>query len=238
MTETTLYHRIRMDKGALSEQVARQIVDLITTRQLEAGSRLPPLDELTGYLGVSRTATREAIKLLEAWGVVAVKHGVGTFVSELAEDTLTIPIKVSAERSEETVRNLQQVREALEPDIAAIAARNAKPEHIQEMEEALHRMDRALDNPDEYIEADMAFHLALARATGNDLFLIVLHPVIDLLRDGMRLVCPTPGATERGQTFHRTIVEHVKAGQADHARQTMQSHLDQVWLDMQSRLDK
>lgn len=238
MEESTLYQPVRTDKGALSDQVARQIIDLIVSRQLEVGSRLPPLQELTKHLGVSRTAVREAIKLLDAWGAVTVKHGVGTFVAGLAEDALTIPFKMSAERSEETIRDLHQVREALEPDIAAIAADNVRSEHIEEMEEALRRMDQALDNPDEYIQADLAFHSTLAKATGNDLFLIVIHPVIDLLQDVMCLVYQTPGAAERGQAFHRMIFERVKAGHADEAREAMRSHLDQVLLDIQPQLDK
>jgi len=237
MEEPTLYQPVERGKGSLSEQVARQIIDLIARKQLETGDRLPSSDELTGYLEISRTAMREAIKLLDAWGVVTVRHGVGTFVAELSVDALTIPIKVSAERKEEAVFNLHQIREALEPYIAAIAARNARPEHIEEMEESLHRMDQAIDNPSEYIPADLDFHSALAKATGNDLFLIVIHPVIDLLQDVRRLTQKTQGALERGQSSHWMIFEHVKAGRAEKAREAMLSHLNQVWLDFQAQLD-
>ena len=60
MGESTIYQPVGIGKGALSEQVAHQILDLIADRQLETGSRLPPLDELCVHLGVSRTAVREA----------------------------------------------------------------------------------------------------------------------------------------------------------------------------------
>jgi GntR family transcriptional repressor for pyruvate dehydrogenase complex len=240
MSKPPLYQPVRAGRRTLSEQVARQIIDLIAHNQLEAGSRLPPLDELSGYLEVSRTAVREAIKLLDAWGVVTVRHGVGTFVAESGENALRVPLQVSAERSEQAIRNLHQVREALEPDIAAIAACCAGPEHIEEMEEALLRMDQALDDPVVYIQADLAFHSALAKATGNDLFLIVIHPVIDLLQGIRELAQQTPGAMERGQAFHQTLLEHIKAGpsHADQARQTMLRHLSQVWLEIQSQRDK
>jgi len=240
MGTPALYQPVRAVKGTLSEQVARQIIDLIACNQLEAGSRLPPLDELTGYLEVSRTAVREAIKLLGAWGIVAVRHGVGTFVAEPGENALRIPLQVSAERSEQAIRNLHQVREALEPNIAAIAARNAGPEHIKEMEEALRRMDQALDDPVAYIQADLDFHSALARATGNDLFLIAIHPVIDLLQDIRELAQQTPGAMERGQAFHHELLKHIKAGpdHADQARQAMLRHLGQVWSEIMSQSDK
>jgi GntR family transcriptional repressor for pyruvate dehydrogenase complex len=236
MKESTLYRHVRSGKGALPQQVAHQIVDLITSRQLEVGRRLPPLDELAECLGVSRGAVREATKLLEAWGVVTAKHGVGTFVSKVGEDALMTPIKVSAERSDETFRDLHQIREALEPYMASVAAESAKPEHIEEMEQALRSMEETLGRPVENVEADLAFHSALARATGNDLFLIVLHPVIDLMQDMRLLTQRTPAANRRTVAVHRAILDHVKAGRAGEAREAMQSHLDHVWRVIQSQL--
>ena len=236
MGESTIYKPVGIGKGALSEQIAHQILDLVAHRQLEVGSRLPPLDELCTHLRVSRTVVREAIKLLDAWGVLTVKHGVGTFVAGLTESILRIPLKVSVERSEEAILNLHQLREALEPDIAAIAADNAKPEHIEEMEEALRRMDDALANPYEYAQADLDFHSALAQATGNDLFLIVIYSVIDLLQDARCLALQSPGAGERAQAYHQLILEHVKARRADGAREAMNAHLGQAWGEIQSRL--
>jgi len=239
MDKSTLYRPVGAGKGTLSDQVAYQIRDLIARRQLEAGDRLPPTDELTGYLKVSRTAVREAVKILDAWGVLSVKHGVGTFVAEPGKDALRIPLQLSAERSDWAIRDLLQVREALEPDIAALAARNASPENLREIEEALHRMDLALDDPAKYILADLAFHSALAEATGNALLVILIHPIIDLLQDIMGLAQQTPGAMKRGQTYHRLLVEHVKAGpdHAEQARETMHRHLAQVQSDIQPQLE-
>lgn len=237
--EHLLYQPVRAGRATLSEQVADQIVDLISRHQLKVGDRLPPLAELTGYLEVSRTAVREAIMLLSAWGVVTVRHGIGTFVAGPDVDALRTTLQVSAERTEQALRNLHQVREALEPTMAAIAARNATSEHIAKMEEALRAMDQALDDPPTYIQADQAFHSALAEATGNALFLIVLHPVIDLLQDMMTVIQKTPGAMERGQEFHRRLVEQIKGGpdNANAAEHTMLEHLRQAWLEVQPRAD-
>ncbi|MGD8519204.1 MAG: GntR family transcriptional regulator, partial [Anaerolineae bacterium] len=89
MAGATLYRPVKVGKGVLSERVAQQIIELIAGRHLPVGSRLPSLEELGQYLGVSRTAVREAIKLLDAWGVVEVKHGVGTFVADVPGQALT-----------------------------------------------------------------------------------------------------------------------------------------------------
>jgi GntR family transcriptional repressor for pyruvate dehydrogenase complex len=234
-----LYQPVRVGRATVSEQVADQIIDLISQHQLKVGDRLPPLSQLTGYLQVSRTAVREAIMLLSAWGVVTVRHGVGTFIAGTDKDALRTTLQVSAERTEQALRNLHQVREALEPNIAAIATRNATLEHIAKMEEAVRTMDQALEDPPTYIQADLAFHSALAEATGNDLFLIVIHPVIDLLQDMMTVIQKTPGAMERGQEFHRRLVEQIKGGPdyANAARQTMLDHLRQAWLEVQPQAD-
>jgi GntR family transcriptional repressor for pyruvate dehydrogenase complex len=236
MEDASLYQRVRVSKGALPDQVARQVVDLITARRLEVGSRLPSLDELTGYLGVSRTAVREAIKLLDAWGVVTVKHGVGTFVTQPTGHALTVPFKVHVERGGESIRDLLQVREVLEPGIAAIAAKHARPEHIAEMEQALHKMDEALNDPDQFNEADLAFHMALAKATENDLFLLMIHPVVDLFLELFNVAHQVVGAAARGRAFHQVILEHVRTGDAEKAREAMHAHIRQVWLDVQPQL--
>jgi GntR family transcriptional repressor for pyruvate dehydrogenase complex len=231
-----MYLPVKTGKGALSHQVAEQILRLVAEKQLKAGSQLPPLDELCVDLGVSRTVLREAIKLLDAWGVLTVRPGVGTFVAGMTSDVLMVPIRLSAERSEERIRKLHQLRESVEDDIAAIAATTARPEHIAAMESALMKMDQSLADPNEFVQADLEFHSILAQATGNDLFVIVIHPVIDLLQDERCVAIESPGAGERAQTYHRMILKSIKAGDAGSAREAMRAHLNQVWEEIESQL--
>jgi GntR family transcriptional repressor for pyruvate dehydrogenase complex len=218
--ESNLYHRVKRDDEVLSDQVAQQIISLIVDDHLGVGSRLPPLSELAGYLGVSRTAVREAIKRLDAWGIISVKHGVGTFVAEMPEDVLTVPFKITAGRSGAAQRKFQQVRKVLEPSIAALAAENAGPEHIERMQETLARMYEALDNPVAYDQADMDFHTALVRATQNEILVMIMHPVMDILRQTIQ--APEEVA-ERLTVYerHHAIFECVKAGQPGRAREAM-----------------
>jgi GntR family transcriptional repressor for pyruvate dehydrogenase complex len=225
-------------REALPGQVARQMLDLIESRQLEVGSRLPSLEELAEYLGVSRTSVREAMKLLDAWHVITIKHGVGTFVAGLARDALLIPFRVCAQRGERAMYHMHQLRQALEPYVAETAARNAKPEHIQKMEQALARMKETLDSPDEYMPADIAFHSALAEATGNELFLLIIYPIISLLHDPKYLDIQYPGGIQRGQPHHQSVFEHVKAGRAEEARQAMRTLLDVTRREIQAHYQR
>jgi GntR family transcriptional repressor for pyruvate dehydrogenase complex len=204
---------------------------------------------LAEALNVSQNSLREAIKLLNAWGVVVTRHGVGTFVSKGMEGALSFVFQqvsaISDDRGsgrEAALRDLHQVRKALEPHIAAIAAHNAEPDHLEQMEAALHSMDEALadttryDLP-RYLEADLAFHTGLARATGNDLFLMLIYPVSELLQESWRrLAMRTPGAFERAQVFHREILTYVRQKDAEKAQEAMVSHLDQAWKEIRSQL--
>jgi DNA-binding FadR family transcriptional regulator len=235
MDNSTLYRPVQPGNETLSMQVAHQIADLIAHRQLKAGDRLPSLDELPKYLEVSRTAVREAIKLLDAWGAVTVRHGVGTFVAESPAHALTVPFMVSSERSEETLRSLLQVRQVLEPEMAAIAAENATAEHVKQMEEALLRMRTALslNSPEEFHRSDLAFHMALAQATGNYVFPMVVRPVIYLLFDMFDFAYKIPGCAERIKRSHRITLEHIKAGRPTMAREAKRYHLDQLQFEIQ-----
>lgn len=233
--EMSTLQPIKTSKEAIPEQVATQILELIAAHRLEAGSRLPSIEHLAAQLQVSQSSVREAIKLIDAWGAVVVRHGAGVFVAESMQNALTIPLNVSANRSSRALLNLHQLRAALEPDIAAIAAVEHQPEHLLKLKRDLHEMDQVLVDPEAYIKADMDFHTALAESTGNDLFLIVIHPIIDLMEEGKRLASRSPGMLERAQDFHKRIYQHVKSRSAQQAREAMRLHLKQSWREIQSQ---
>jgi GntR family transcriptional repressor for pyruvate dehydrogenase complex len=227
----------RSVKGDLSDRIVQQVLSLIVDNQLEVGDRLPPIEELCRRFDVSRTSIRESIKLLDAWGVITVKHGIGIFVSGPTKDTLRIPFKVSLERGEQAIPHLHQLREALEPDIAALAAQNARPEEIKKIEDAGRAMEESIHDPAQFIKYDLAFHSALAEATGNELFLIVIHSVVDLLQNARSVAVQTPGAAERAQQYHMAILDQIKAGNPEGARETMKTHLVQAWSETQPQIN-
>jgi GntR family transcriptional regulator, transcriptional repressor for pyruvate dehydrogenase complex len=227
---------VKPNKEALSAQVASRILELIATREMEPGSRLPTIDQLAVVLRVSQSSVREAIKLLDAWGAVEVKHGVGVFVASSMEKTLSVQFKMTADRSKKALLNLHQIREALEPDIAALAACLHQPEHLQKMETALRTMEQAFDDPEAFIKADLDFHTALAESTNNNLFLIVIHPIIDLMEEGKHLVSRSPGMLTRAQNFHWRTYQAVKDRSAERASEEMRLHLKQSWEEIQTQM--
>lgn len=216
----------------LYEQIFEQIEARILSGELRQGVRLPSERELAAQFEASRTAVREAIKALSEKGLVEVQPGRGTFVT----DGTTMAVRDSLGRAlryqqEKGPGELVAVRELLEPEIAAQAALQAKPVDLESMRQAVEAMDAFMDSPEQFIEADLDFHLALAEATGNSLIPLLIDPIVDLLRVQRTRIFNVPGGPARGQKHHKRILEAVSNGDPEAAREAMRDHLKQVRED-------
>ena len=222
----------------LYEQIVDQIEDRIVKGDLEPGDRLAPERELAEQFGVSRTAIREAVKALAQKGLVEVLPGRGTFITngttQAVRHSLDLMMKIG---SVEGQRSLVEVREILEPEIAALAAKRATDEQIAAMEEAVTVMEGTLSEIDEFIEADMDFHLALAEGAQNALILTLVDTLVELLRSLRERIASVEGGIERAQEHHRCILAAVMRRDADAARAAMRAHLLQVRNDSEASLD-
>ena len=130
--------------------------------------------------------------------------------------------------------HLAEVRAILEPEIAALAATRIQEGELATMREAVAIMDRAGQDPDAYIEADLDFHLALAEGAANPLILSLLDSIVGLLREQRLRIFRVPGGPERGQIHHKQILEAVERHDAERAREAMREHLFQVRDDSQA----
>jgi GntR family transcriptional repressor for pyruvate dehydrogenase complex len=222
------YHRIGGQREPLSQQVAEQILDLIASRNLQPGDMLPSQQELCEKFGVSRTVVREGLQVLSGLGVVRISQGVRAQIIKTDPSAISAMLRLSAGEGAKGMDNLLTVREILEPEIAARAALLATPEHIARMQAAIDLMQQTLDDPEQYIIHDNAFHIALAEATDNDLLMDIVSPIVSLLQDMRRVSVTVDGATERAQDYHRAILQQVADHDPDGARREMQEHLAQV----------
>src|SRR5579864_4045159 len=126
---------------------------------------------------------------------------------------------------------LVEVREILEPEIAALAAERAEEQHLAALREAVAIMDASLEDADAYIEADLDFHLALAEAAGNPIVLSLIDSIVGLLREQRLRTFHVKGGPERGQQHHKRILEAVELRDPQAARAAMHAHLQQVRED-------
>jgi GntR family transcriptional regulator, transcriptional repressor for pyruvate dehydrogenase complex len=219
----------------LYEQIVQQIEESIRKGALKAGDQLPAERELASQFGVSRTAVREAVKTLREKGLVEAYPGRGTFITSGTSNTirLTLDRMIKAGQVEGTLQ-LVEVREILEPEIAALAATRADQDMLKEMRDAVAIMDRAGRDPDTYIEADLDFHLALAEAAANPIILSLIDSIVGVLREQRMSIFKVNGGPERGQYHHKQILKAVENRDPGGAREAMRAHLRQVREDSAS----
>jgi GntR family transcriptional regulator, transcriptional repressor for pyruvate dehydrogenase complex len=212
----------------LYEQIVQQIEDSILKGDLKGGEQLPAERELAQQFGVSRTAVREAMKTLREKGLVEAYAGRGTFVTNGTSRSMrqTLDRMIRGGPSEGAV-HLVEVREILEPEIAALAAQRADEDARTAMRESITVMDAALD-AEGFIEGDLDFHLALAEAAGNPLILSLIDSIVGLLREQRMRTYYIAGGPERGQYHHKRILAAVERRDPQAAREAMFAHLRQV----------
>ena len=219
------------------EQIADQIEQRILNGELRSGDRLPTERVLAEQFQASRTAVREAMKILAQKGLVEMRPGRGTIVIDGAPEAMQNSIGLVMKLQVGEVGgsdNLVEVREILETEIAALAAARATEDEIAAMREAIRVMDVSLSDADAYIAADNQFHRALAKATQNSLILILIDSIVNPLSEQRKHIFAVEGGPERGQFHHRRILESIIRRNPENARAAMHAHLQQVREDVRA----
>jgi len=218
-------------RGQVTEQVAARIQDAIVSGELTAGDRLPALRALALSLEVSQTVVREAIRILAERGLLAVRPGSGTYVSELTVRPASESLSLLLRNGNASAGQVLEVRRNLEIEIAGLAAERASDHDFASLEKALRIMDSRIDARRQYIDADFDFHMALAKATRNPIFSLLTDVLLDVLQRSRELIWTVPGAPERGQRHHRAIYTAVQRRDVEEARRAMREHLKQIATD-------
>jgi GntR family transcriptional repressor for pyruvate dehydrogenase complex len=222
-----LYKLVRTSR--LYEQIVHQIEESIVEGSLKAGDQLPAERDLARRFGVSRTAVREAVKALREKGLVEAYSGRGTFITDGTTQAVRQSLDLMAKIGQpEGSTHLAEVRAILEPEIAALAAERIQEPELAMMREAVAAMDRAGQDAEAYIEADLDFHLALAEGAANPLILSLLDSIVALLREQRLRIFKVPGGPERGQIHHKRILQAIERHDAEKSRDAMRAHLGQV----------
>lgn len=220
-------------KRSQTEVVVSSILGMVDAGRLHAGDRLPIEKDLAEQLGVSRGSLREGVRALAVLGVLETRQGDGTYVSALDASTLLGPLTLFADRQmNEDPSQLMHVRRVLESESAALAARLATDDQLAAMEALLRRVDDlvgevgATGDPTALIEADTAFHRAIAEAAGIPL----LAALIDSLagrttRTRVWRALTDHGATASTQREHRAILDELRRRDPHRARLRMEVHL-------------
>lgn len=217
-------------RGHLVAEVVDRIQQMVISRALKPGDSLPPEDELARQMQVSRTALREGKRILSDRGLIEVRQGVGTVVCEVGEEQITAQLRLYAATRFGGIdfEQFHGVREMLETEIAALAAAQRDAADIEELRVIMCNMVGSMDTPEVFVEHDVAFHVALARMSGNLLLALLAVVIRDLLASHITDVIAHIQPERDVVPFHQAILDALEAGDAEAARQAMADHLDQV----------
>lgn len=216
-------------RDTLVNRVYDQIQKMIMEGGLAPGTMLPPERELCEQFGVSRTALREAVRMLASKGLLETRPGVGTFVTQVSKDGIKEHIGILLNQGGGvTLENINQARQILEIEIAGIAAHEATPEDIRLLDKLVQEMESAKDKPKEFAAKESAFHAFLSEVTHNPLLVILLDTMSTLNQEVIRLLRAHPDWSQALLADHSRIVNAIQdrdSGQAAHA---MQLHLTNI----------
>ena len=207
----------------VAEQLKAHIVNV-----LKPGDMLPPERELVQMFGVSRSSIRDAIRSLEAVGLLEPRQGVGTVVRDVSADAVVTPVASVLLQKRKVINELLDVRMIIEPALASRAALHASPEQIAEMVEILNRQEQKISQGELATEEDSNFHYTIALAANNSVMLKLVHVLMDSLREMRERSLQAGGRQERSLAAHRRILAAIKQGDAATAEAAMRRHLSEV----------
>lgn len=208
----------------LVDEVIWQIQQKISLGFFKPGDKLPSEPELMTDFGVGRSTIREAIKVLANAGLLNVKQGEGTFVLDRVGDE-----SLSQRLRRADILEVYEVRRILEIEIAALAALHRTSEDLAAIETHLQQQKQytSLQQNDEYVESDLAFHAAIAAATHNAVLVDLYRTFAAALRKTLRSELDDPAVAWQTD-YHDKVYEAIKARDSQAAKQWTVEYLEQI----------
>jgi GntR family transcriptional repressor for pyruvate dehydrogenase complex len=207
----------------LVKVVSEEIIDYIQKNGLKPGDRLPSEYELSGILGAGRSTVREAVKILISRNILEIKRGTGTFVSEkkgMSDDPLGL---VFVKESHKMAEDLMAVRFMIEPDIAAMAAKNAVDEDIEALERLRDEIEEMICRGENHLCKDIEFHSKIALSSKN----IIVPRLVPIIHNAIQVFMDETNREllKETVTSHREIVEAIRKHDGMEAYDAMYLHL-------------
>ncbi|EGQ1688536.1 FadR family transcriptional regulator [Staphylococcus pseudintermedius] len=221
---------MKISNQKIYEQIADILIQQIEEGMLKEGDRLPSIQKLAAEYGVSNASIREALNALRIIGLIDIKHGYGTFVKQ--KQPLLFDFTSQA-LTQKRVREILELREVVEVATAKLAASRRTEEEILVMEEALDEMNGAIERHQSGEEADLKFHLAIAKASDNHLLYELLNNIADLVQQTMKgtrhiYIYSRQKTMEKLMEEHSVILEAIKNKDSVASANLMTAHLAEI----------
>ena len=217
-----------LKRTSLSDDLVDRLMEMIRSEAYKPGDRLPSIMEMTRHLGVGHPTLREALRKLEAIGVVEIKHGSGVYVRRDQELLVVSNPVFGGKVSKKLMVDLLDARMPIEVKAAGLAAQHATQEQLDNMARLLNTAAENLDDDSVLNSTNIAFHCEIALASGNTVLAQLQEVLNDLFRNEQRVILGIYGDRSRDHEEHKLIFEAIKENNQVKAMDRMQSHLEGV----------
>lgn len=218
-------------KVNVTKQVFDQMLDIIYSGKWKAGDRLPSESELCESFGVSRVTIRQAIQKLAALDLIETRHGEGSFVKAVSPGSSMNALMpdIYLRNEEDTLPQVLEYREIIEVQSCRLATLRCQPGDCQVLQNTVEQMEKMMTEDDQkgFAQADMEFHLQIARMTRNSI-IIKIHEILEmLLIKAMQDTIMKMGYL--GLWYHKEILAAIEQKDAERASALMKEHLSNNW---------
>jgi len=216
-----------VEKQRVAEEIAEQLRSLILNGQYPPGSKLPPERELSKRLRVNRASLREALKKLEHLGLVRIRQGDGTRVTNFMETggiELVQHLLPLGGGKPELIRDLLEFRRLFGREMARLAAARSSKDGLARLRSVADKADQTTGAA-ELFDLDFEFYVALAAATGNQVMLLLINTVRDGVRNFMPLLANLAGPQDTVRKHHRELIAAIEKGDVANAGKIADEYL-------------
>ncbi|MDR3588691.1 MAG: FadR/GntR family transcriptional regulator [Negativicutes bacterium] len=220
-------------KTNMCDQIVEEITAAIVDGRLKVGDQLPNEREMAKLYGVSRVPLREALRSLGRMGIIETKHGIGTFVKEVTSTPLTNELSSYLYLQENPVIEILQLRRLLEVESARMAAEKASQQDLEKLrtaelvaKEELFKLREGQGSS--FYTADLNYHLAIAEASHNSLFVQFINSIHGTLHIHQILSQKEPQPIDEVARYHRQIREAIEEKDPDKAGKVMLDHINKI----------
>lgn len=221
-----------------ANEVIAQVKQRIIAGSLKPGDRLPSEQELAAQLGVSRPTVRESLRALTSMNIVEMRHGEGSFIASLTPQELIEPLDFVLHVDDNAIFQLFQVRSFIEAGSARLAAEHATETDVEDLRQLVHAYAENIDDLDQCVQLDLAFHRRIAASSGNPLLGSLLDSLVNLSTASRRRTGSDMKTRKRAARDHQLILQAIADHDADKAQDAMLQHLDHVSEALRTREDQ
>jgi GntR family transcriptional repressor for pyruvate dehydrogenase complex len=217
-----------LPRTTLTEAAFEQLIEYVVKGTWKAGDRLPPERELCQQFGIARTSLREALKAMELVGMLDSRVGDGTFVCPRSEFLSRPLLWAFTGTDHEELVEIMEARALVEEKLAGLAAERASPEEVARIGETIRQMRDAIASGTSILEADMAFHLAVAEAAHNEVLRNAVQLLRNITRQWLQYKVQIPNVAAAVLKRHQSVYRAIASRKPNAASLAMRKHLEET----------